>query len=101
MKALFTATRRSLDGDTHLWKVWWLGGIPVALSASAITVAAELARDATHHGTGALLDTVKLVIYLFWFCAAWRCARNVARPFWTLVAQLGIATGLVLAAITF
>lgn len=93
--------RRSLDGEAHFWKVWWLGGIPVALSASAITIAAELARDETHHGTGALLDMIKLVIYLFWFCAAWRCARNVERPFWTPVGQLAIATCLVLTAITF
>ena len=94
--------RRSLDGEAHFWKVWWLGGIPVAVLADGPPrLPAELAREETHHGTGALLDTVKLLIYLLWFCAAWRCARNVERPLWTPVGQLAIATCLVLTAITF
>jgi hypothetical protein len=101
MKRIPVALRRSLAGDARLWQVWWLGGIPVALAASAFTVAAELARDASQHGAGALLDTIKLVIYLVWFCAAWRCARNVEHPAWTALGQCAIATCLVLTAITF
>jgi hypothetical protein len=90
------AIRRALNGEEKLWKVWWLGGIPVAGATSALSIFAENARQGGYGGWGDGLDVAKLLIYLLWARLAWRCSRNVDNGIWTPVSQVALGLGLVL-----
>jgi len=78
-----------------LWKVWWLWGIPVGLTTSAMMIAAELIRDAGYWGGGNLLDVARLLVYFSWARLAWRCSRNVENHRWTPVARFALGAGFV------
>ena len=86
--------RRALNGDERLWKVFWLWGLPVGFAAVALTFLAEMLRDAGWDGAGAGLDVLKLLVYLTWFGAAWRCSGNVVNRTWTGIARTVIALAL-------
>ena len=87
---------RALNGEEKLWKIWCIGGIPVAWMTGALTAFAEDMRIAGAAGSGDLLDVVKLLIYFFWFRLAWRCSRNVGSRVWTPLSHLAAGTGLLL-----
>jgi hypothetical protein len=97
---LRTPLRLALNGEERLWKVCWLWGIPVGVAAIALTVFAEMSRDAGWNGAGAGLDVVKLLVYLTWFGAAWRCSGNVVNRTWTGIARAAIALALGITALT-
>lgn len=90
--------RAAAVGDERLWRVWWLLGIPVGLATSALTVGAELMRQAgpALGGWADLLDVVRLLVYLGWAQLAWRCSHNVEDWRWTSVSRCVISAGLVL-----
>jgi hypothetical protein len=92
------AIAQAAVGDERLWKVWWIAGIPMALTTSALLLVAEHLRYAGFHGWGALLDVARLFVYFAWFRLAWRCSRNVERPFWTRISRCLLAAGLVMEA---
>ena len=91
---------RALSGEERLWKIWWLGGIPVALAATAFTISAELLRIDGHHSWGNFLDVLKLLVYAMWFSAAWRSAANTRQFRARLAGRLAVAAGVVTAALT-
>ena len=95
-----TPLRRALNGEERLWKVWWLWGMPVGPATIALAVLAEMLRDAGWSGAGAGLDVLKLLVYLVWFCAAWRCSGNVVNRAWTGIARAAIALALGVTALT-
>jgi hypothetical protein len=92
--------RRGLSGKERLWRIWILWGIPVGLAASALTIGAEFAREGGMHAGGALLDTIKVLIYAAWLVAAWRCAPNAENVLWRIVTHAAVALGVVLVAVT-
>ena len=91
---------RALSGKERLWRIWTLWGIPIGLAASALTVFDELARNDGLHATGALLDTIKVMVYAAWLVAAWRCAPNVENALWRNLTRAAVAFGVVLVAVT-
>jgi hypothetical protein len=97
---LRTPLRLALNGEERLWKVCWLWGVPVGVAAIALTVFAEMSRDAGWNGAGAGLDVLKLLVYLTWFGAAWRCSGNVVNRTWTGIARTAIALALGVTALT-
>ena len=92
--------RRALAGEERLWKIWWLGGIPVALAATALTLTAEFLRVEGHHSWGNFFDVLKLLAYVLWFSAAWRSAARTTRFPARLAGRLAVAAGVVTAALT-
>ncbi len=92
--------RRALAGEERQWKIWWLGGIPVALGATAFTLAAEFLRSDGHHTWGNFFDVVKLLVYAAWFTAAWRSARKAENSTSRLAGRLAVGAGVVAAALT-
>lgn len=99
---VFSAVRRSASrafrGEERLWKVWWGGGISVALISAALMIAAERVRGlgAWAWGWGDACDAARLVVYVAWFLPAWRCSKNVRRAVWTPLARVALLSGLVL-----
>lgn len=87
-------------GNEKLWRVWWFLGIPVGMTTSALTIAAELVRAAgtDYWGWGDLLDVVRLLVYFGWAQLAWRCSHNVTDWKWTPVSRIALSAGLVLQA---
>ena len=90
----------AISGRERLWRVWWLWSVPVALAASALTLCAEFLRLDGMHAAGALLDTVKVLVYAAWAVAAWRCAPNVQNALWCNLGRAGVALGVLLVTIT-
>jgi hypothetical protein len=70
---------RLLRGEAPLWLAWWVMGLPVAGLAVWLGMLAEDYRYAEMHFTGALVDTFKLLLCLFWLIIAWRCSHNVGQ----------------------
>jgi hypothetical protein len=60
---------------------------------------AESARNAGYQGWGDVLDIARLAVYWFWMRLAWQRSGNVDNRFWTPVARLALATGLVVNAL--
>jgi len=89
---------RAFRGEEKLWKVWWGGGVLVALISAALTIAAEQVRGLGPWawGWGDACDAARLVVYVAWLLPAWRCSRNVRRVVWTPLARLALLAGLVL-----
>jgi hypothetical protein len=92
--------RRALSGDERLWKIWWLGGIPVALAATAFTLSAELMRIDGHHAWGDFLDVLKLLVYAAWIVALWRAAGNAESSLTRVGARFAISAGVLTVALT-
>lgn len=92
--------RRALAGEERLWKIWWLGGIPFALTATAFTLSAEFLRADGHHTWGNLFDVLKLLAYAAWFTAAWKSARNTSPRPARLAGRLAVVAGVVTVALT-
>ena len=97
---MLLAARRALHGAERLWKIFWLGAIPVALGATALTFGADALRDEGHHATGAFVDVLKLLLYAAWFVAVWRCARNASNLLGAAAGRLAVAGGVLAAALT-
>jgi hypothetical protein len=43
----------------------------------------------------------RVIAYLLWFLAAWRCSRNVERRLWTYVARGALVLGLLATAVLY
>lgn len=97
---MLQVARLALRGEEQLWRIWWLGGIPVVLGATAFTFGAESLRDDGHHAAGAFVDLLKLLLYSGWLIAAWRCARNAVHPIGALLGRIAVAGGVLAAAFT-
>jgi hypothetical protein len=82
------------DGREELWKVWWLAGIPLGWTTSALIVAAECLRTNGYHAWGDAFDVARFLAFFAWARMAWRCSRNCAQPFWTHAARALLAGGL-------
>ena len=80
-------TARALRGEAPLWFAWWLFGIPIVIAATWVGMLAEYFRYADEHFTGALLDTFKLLLCMFWLIVAWRCSGNAASRLWSHVGR--------------
>jgi hypothetical protein len=92
--------RRALAGEEPLWRIWWLGLIPVAFAATALTFLAESLRIDGYHSWGNFFDVLKLLVYALWFTAAWRSAANTMRLPARLAGRIAVAAGVVTAALT-
>ena len=91
---------RVLCGEERLWKIWWLGGIPVAILATLLTLGAEFLRADGFHRSGDFVDLIKLLVYAAWLTAAWRSAENTTHFPSRLAGRLAVAAGVVTAALT-
>ncbi len=83
-----------------LWKLWWLGGVPLAASLFALSAFAESAWIAGEPGLADSYAILRLALYWFWFRAAWQSAPNVSRWVWTPLARIVLAAGLVAVVLT-
>lgn len=101
MKNMAHEVTSALRGDARLWKVWWLAGIPVAALAYGLGVGAESLRHDGAHFPGALLDTLKFLLCLFWLTVAWRCSGNVDRRAWSHIGRCAIAFVTLLVGLTY
>jgi hypothetical protein len=43
----------------------------------------------------------RILLYLVWLHAVWRCSRNVERPLWTYAARIAAFLGLVASAVLY
>jgi len=102
-RVLFSVLRQfqanAAAGKESLWKVWWVAGIPVAWTTTALVLVAEELRLAGHHGWGDFSDVLRLLVYLAWCRLAWRCSGNAGSRLWTVLARAALSAGLVLMAI--
>lgn len=100
MGRVLSAARRALSGEEGPWRTWWLGGIPVALAATAFTLSAEVLRMDGHHRWGDFLDVLKLLVYSAWLTAAWRCAEKASNPLARLASRVAVGAGVLAVALT-
>ena len=68
--------------------------MPVGWATSALTVAAEFARNSDYVNWGDFCDVVKLLVYCFWSRLAWRCSRNVDNWGWMPISRFALGAGL-------
>ncbi|MFY9314362.1 MAG: hypothetical protein WAO95_02235 [Burkholderiales bacterium] len=68
----------------------------MAWATSALVLGAEAFREEGLHGTGNLLDVVRLALYWYWCRLAWQCSANVGHPAWTMLSRAALASGLLL-----
>jgi hypothetical protein len=94
-------TARLLRGETQPWTVWWLLGPPVLAAALWLGMTAENFRYDEAHFWGAMLDTLKFLLCLFWLTLAWRSSGNVRHRFWRAAARCTIAAGLLFVGLTY
>ena len=87
--------------NAKLWKVWWIGGAALAAATAALIWATDRAYDADHLALGGLASVARILLYLAWFHAVWRCSRNVERPLWTYVARSLLIAGLLASAVLY
>lgn len=92
---------RLLRGGVGPRAVWWLLGPIVLAAAIWLGLTAETFRYEEAHFWGAMLDTLKLLLCLFWLTLAWRTARDVRHQFWRLAARCAVAAGLVFVGLTY
>jgi len=48
-----------------------------------------------------LAEVARILAYLVWFHAVWRCSRNVERVLWTCLARAALILGLVASAVLY
>lgn len=85
-RAILTSARKSITGEEKLWKVFWLWGILIQITAMPIGfLAIGLWNTCPNIVTGvfgvviAMLGLIFVFIYPFIFIITlWRCARNTA-----------------------
>jgi len=87
--------------DTKLWKAWWLGGALLAALTAVLIWATERAYGADRIALGGLASVARILLYLTWFQAVWRCSRNVGHPLWTYVARALLLAGLIASAVLY
>ena len=66
----------------------------LALPTALLVWATDSAYDAGHLVLGAAAAVARILLYLVWFNAVWRCSRNVKRPLWTYLARSLLIAGL-------
>ncbi len=81
--------------------MWWLWGPPVAAATGALLWLAERAYWAGYPALEALSGVARIVLYLFWFHAAWKCSRNVEHAVWTYLARSALLAGLLATAVLY
>jgi hypothetical protein len=81
--------------------VWWIGGGLLAAATAALIWATERAYGGGHVALGGLASVARILLYLIWFHAVWRCSRNVRRPLWTHVARGLLVAGLIASAVLY
>ena len=84
-----------------LWQAWWLGGALLAALTAILIWATDRAYDADHLALGGLASVARILLYLTWFHAVWRCSRNVRRPLWTHAARSLLIAGLLASAMLY
>lgn len=82
--------RKALRGQAPLWFAWWMLGIPMVALAIYLGMLAEDYRYDEQHFMGAMLDTAKLLVCLFWLIVAWRCSGNVRNRWWSHSGRIAI-----------
>lgn len=92
--------RRAIRGEAMLWQVGWLGGLPAVAVAIWLGMAAADFRYDEEHFWGAVLDTLKFMLCLFWLVAAWRCPDNTGSGFWRGAGRLAIALSVLFVGLT-
>jgi hypothetical protein len=96
------AERRAVaSAATKLWKAWWLGGALLAALTALLVLATERAYSAGNVALGGLANMARVLVYMVWALAAWRCSRNVDHRFWTYAARVLLVTGLVASAVLY
>ena len=90
-----------LRSDTKLWKAWWLGGALLAALTAGLIWATELAYGGGHEVFGDLASVARILLYLLWLHAVWRCSRNVGRALWTYLARGLLVVGLIASTVLY
>jgi hypothetical protein len=73
----------------------------LAVPTILLVWATDRAYGADHLVLGALAAVARILLYLAWFNAVWRCSRNVKRPLWTYVARSLLIAGLLASAMLY
>ena len=81
--------------------MWWLGGAVLASSSALLVWATDSAYSAGYVALGGLANATRVLVYIMWALAVWRCSRNVQRRFWTYVARFLVIAGLVASAVLY
>ena len=87
--------------DTRLWKVWWIGGALLAGSTALLIWVTEQAYGADQVALGGLASVARILLYLIWCHAVWRCSRNVDRQLWAYMARGLLLAGLIASAVLY
>jgi hypothetical protein len=95
------AAERRAVGHLPLWQVWWLGGAALAALTAALVWATERAYGGGQEVLGDLAGVARIVLYLVWLQAVWRCSRNVERRLWTHLARIVAVLGLMASAVLY
>ena len=66
-------------GNLRLWQAWWLGGAALAALTAGLVWATERAYGGGQVVLGDLASVTRILLYLVWLHAVWRCSRNVER----------------------
>ena len=100
-RALHNHTAKALRGQAQLWVVFWLYGIPVVSAAMWLGISAEDFRYAEEHFWGAVIDTLKFLLCLFWLISAWRCVHNTGSRFWRGAGRFAISIAILFVDLTY
>jgi hypothetical protein len=84
-----------------LWRVWWLWGAAAAALTAALAWGGDRAYYAGYPALEAHLGVARIVVYIAWFLAAWRCSRNVRNRLWTPLARAALLAGLLATALLY
>jgi hypothetical protein len=63
--------------------------------------ASERAYGGGHPTLGALAGVARILLYLIWFHAVWRCSRHVKRALWTPIVRGALLLGLLASAVLY
>ena len=78
-----------------------MGGAALAVLTALLVWATDGAYSAGYAALGGLANAARVLLYIVWAVAVWRCSRNVQRRFWTYVARLSLIAGLVASAVLY
>ena len=95
------AAERRAVGQLRLWQVWWLGGAALAALTAALVWATERAYGGGREVLGDLAGVTRILLYLVWLHAVWRCSRNVERALWTYAARAAAIFGLLASVVLY
>jgi hypothetical protein len=77
-------------GEQPLWKVYWLGGITIALTAAIVFGVVAVKMGGLPLETRQTINFIFLIPWIWWYRSVWRCAPNASSKFFTYLGRFAI-----------